>query len=276
MTTFYAIPSKLALGIPLISSLIADSKKSYKWYSPYSFLLNTNVFFSDVVLSNSNAGLKAYNLNSGKARVIYNGVRLSRFLPDYDTLSVREEFGIRTKFVVVMVAGFSVFKDYDLFVDVAKAIFRGRADVTFLGVGDGTEWKRIKRRVEDEGADNIILTGRQNFVERIVATADIGLLCTKAEGISNSIIEYMALGKPVIVTDVYGGSRELVSDGETGFCTERSVASVTGLINKLLDDPLLRENMGRKGKERIMGSFSISRMGEEFKTLYDEVLAMKK
>lgn len=276
MTTFYAIPSKLALSIPLVSSLIADSKKSYNWFSPYSFLLNTNVFFSDVVLANSNAGLKAYNLNSGKARVIYNGVRLSRFLPAYDISSIREELGIMTKFVVVMVAGFSVFKDYDLFVDVAREMLRRRTDVTFLAVGDGTEYKRIKRRIDEEGVGNIILTGRQNFVERIVASADIGLLCTKAEGISNSIIEYMALGKPVIVTDVYGGSTELVSDGITGFCTERSTSAVSDLIDKLLDDPVLRENMGRKGKERIMGSFSIKRMGEEFKTLYDEVLAVKK
>ncbi len=276
MTTFYAIPSKLIYGIPLISSLIADSYKSYKSFSPYSFLFNTNVFFSDIVLANSYAGLKAYNINLAKARVIYNGVSLARFFADNDEKPLRDELKIDTRFIVVMVAGFSTFKDYDLFIDVARETGKIRNDVTFLGVGDGSEWKRIKNRINEEGINNVILTGRQKGVERIIASSDIGILCTKSEGISNSIIEYMALGKPVITTDISGGSRELIIDGETGYCTERRTDTVIKLINKLLEDPELRVGMGEKGKRRIESSFSINRMGNDFKLLYQEILAEKK
>lgn len=275
MTTFYAIPVKIISGIPLITSLIADSQKGYGNFSPYSFLLKYNVTFSDIVLANSHAGLKAYGLKVAKARVIYNGVNLSRFSTMYAREQIKRELGIDTRYIVVMVAGFSSFKDYDLFVDVAVEMGRRRNDVVFLAVGDGPEWDRISRRVDSENINNLILTGRQRNVERFVAISDIGLLCTRAEGISNSIIEYMALGKPVIVTDLSGGSRELVDDGITGFCTERNVNGVTDLVNKLLDDSDLRLKMGNKGRERIEQWFSIERMGSEFIELYREVLAEK-
>ena len=104
--------------------------------------------------------------------------------------------------MVVMVASFSKYKDYDLFVDVAKGIGKIRDDTTFIGIGDGSEWNRIQQRIKDEQINNIVLTGKQKEVERFIAASDIGLLCTYSEGISNSIIEYMSLGKPVISTDI--------------------------------------------------------------------------
>jgi glycosyltransferase involved in cell wall biosynthesis len=275
MATFYAIPSRLVYGVPLISSLIADSQRSYGRLSRYALLRSINVTFADVVLANSMAGLKEYSIPETKGRVIYNGVRLSRFNFQETGKGPREELGISTRFLVIMVASFSHFKDYDLFVDVAKQTSAGRKDVTFMAVGDGTDLERIKRRIETEGLTNIVLPGRRKDVERLVAASDIGLLCTKAEGISNSIIEYMASGKPVIATDITGGSRELIAEGETGFCTERDAAGTTALINRLLDDEPLRLSMGSKGRERIRNLFSIDRMGQEFKSLYIQVAERK-
>jgi glycosyltransferase involved in cell wall biosynthesis len=276
MTTFYAIPAKMMLGIPLVSSLIADASRRYSGMSPYNFLLKTNLRFSDSVLANSRAGLRAYGITDRKARVIYNGADLRRFDIDCDSRSIKKELGISTEFVVIMVASFSTFKDYDLFIDTAKAIGEIRRDVTFLAVGDGPEWKRISKRVTDEKITNVILTGRRKDVESLVSVSDIGLLCTWTEGISNSILEYMALGKPVISTDLRGGSRELIDDGMTGYCTRRDVNSVAGLVNKLLNNSDLRIRMGKRGKDRIWSRFSINRMGKEFQELYTDVLTRKK
>ena len=276
MATFYAIPAKIACGVPLVSSLIADSFKSYSNFSRYYFLLRTNLLFSDIILANSQAGLKAYNIRTSKARVIYNGVRLSRFRLISDPQRVREEFGIRTRFIVIMVAAFSHFKDYDLFIDIAKEAKGIRDDVTFLAVGDGIDFNRISKRVDEERLSNVVLSGRQKHVEKLVAVSDIGLLCTKSEGISNSIIEYMAMGKPVIATDVIGGSRELMIDGVTGYCTERNKDLIIELINRLLDNEGLRFSMGMLGKERIESKFSVGHMGEEFQLLYRDVIDEKK
>jgi glycosyltransferase involved in cell wall biosynthesis len=271
MATFYSIPAKIICRIPLVANLIADTIKGYGRLSKYAILLKINIFFSDRVLANSRAGLIKYGLNSAKSRVIYNGVRLSRFTEQFDTLAVRKEFRIRSEYAVVMVATFSEYKDYDLFVNTAKVISAKRDDITFIAVGEGPEFERIKLRIADEHVENIVLAGRHKNVEKIVSAADIGLLCTKSEGISNSIIEYMALGKPVIASDITGGSRELINEGITGYCTPRDPVLISELIIRLVDDRELRLSMGAKGKKRIEQDFSVSRMGEAYVSLYDEI-----
>ena len=273
MATFYSIPAKLLCRTPLVSSLISDTIRGYRRFSRYAFLLKTNMFFSDIVLSNSKAGLDTYNVNSTKSRVIYNGVRLTRFTGEFNKTEVRKELGIITEFMIIMVATFSEFKDYDLLVDTAKKTSENRNDVTFVAVGDGPELNRISKRIKNEGIENIILAGRHKHVERLIAASDIGLLCTKSEGISNSIIEYMALGKPVIASDLKGGSKELIIDGVTGYCTERNPSIISNLIEKLLGDADFRHTMGASGRSRIEKCFSINRMGEEFILLYNELSA---
>lgn len=276
MATFYAIPARILCGVPLVANLISDTIRSYRNYSKYHYLLMINTYFSDAVLSNSRAGLDIYGVKPPKGRVIYNGVRLSRFGDEVNPEEVRNEFNIDTRFIVVMVATFSSFKDYDLFVDVAEVTAQRRNDVTFIAVGDGPELERIRSRIEDEKTGNIVLAGRRRDVERIISASDIGLLCTKSEGMSNSIIEYMALGKPVIATDMKGGTRELIQEGITGYCIDRNAAKVADLIGLLLDDPGKRLSMGEKGRERINTGFSVGRMGQEFASLYQQVLAEKK
>jgi len=275
MTVFYATPAKLIRRIPLISSMISDSVGRYARFSFDSFFFNTGIFFSDIILSNSKSGLSAYKIKTHKARVIPNGVNLERFQGKYDAIRIREEFGISSKFILIMVASFTAYKDYDLFIETARETAKLRDDTTFLGVGDGPEWSRIQKRIKDENIKNVILTGMRTDIETLVTASDIGLLCTFNEGMSNSIIEYMALGKPVISTDMTGGSREIIINGETGFCVERSTEEVVEHIIMLLNDYSLRLAMGMKGKNRINSQFSIGRMGDEFLTLYKDIFTVK-
>lgn len=272
MTTFYAIPAKLILRIPLISNLIADTLGENKPLSLSSLFFKIDIFFSNIFLSNSKAGLDAYKINSIKAKVIWNGVHLERFQQKYDLKVVREELKVTTEFVIVMIAAFSNLKDYDLFLNVAKEIGKTRDDVTFIGIGNGPEWERIHKRTKDEHINNVILPGKRRDVERMISISDIGLLCTYSEGISNSIIESMALGKPVISTDIFGASKEIIVDGETGYCTERNTEKIVDRINILLNDKELRSRMGQTGRVRINSLFSIERMGNDFELVYKEVL----
>ena len=271
MSTFYAIPVKFRFGVPLVSNLIADTKKKFKKFSVDSLFFHACINFSEIILSNSKAGLLAYNLASPKTKVIYNGVNLNRFNLDFDIKKAKLELGLNTNFMVVMVASFSKNKDYDLFLNIAKKIGCMRDDVTFVGVGDGTDWHRIQQRIKEEQMNNVILTGKRTDTEQIIACSDIGILCTFTEGISNSIIEYMALDKPVIVTDREGGSKELVIDGKTGYCTKSSIEEVTFLINLLLNDAELRKVLGQSGRKQIVTHFSVDRMGKDFMDVYKEV-----
>ncbi|HBE40337.1 MAG TPA: hypothetical protein DDW27_03895 [Bacteroidales bacterium] len=268
MNTFYAVPVRIFLGIPLISSMISVARKGFRIYSTDRMFFRISCHFSDVIISNSEAGLKAFGIKDRKARVIYNGVRMERFQKNFDRIKTRAGLGINTTFMIIMVANISKFKDYDLFLDVAREIQNYRSDVTFLSAGDGILKEHISDRITNEGIVNVVLAGKQKNIEPLIAASDIGLLCTISEGISNAVIEYMALGKPVIVTDINGGSKELVVEGETGFCVERNAAKVADLITRLLDDPEMRKSMGEKGAERIRTHFSLEKMGEEFVSLY--------
>ena len=275
MTTFYAIPTKLLLKVPLISGMISDARRDFNRASLSYLFFKTDILFADIILSNSNAGLAAYKIKTPRARVIWNGANPERFQQKFDTEKTKKELGISNGLIVIMVAAFTNYKDYNLFLDVAKEIGRLRNDVTFLGVGDGPNLDTIRRRTDNESLTNILLPGSSNDVESLIAASDIGILCTYSEGISNSIIEYMALGKPVISTDLVGGSREIIIEGVTGYCTERNVGKLTALLNHLLDNPELRTSMGIKGMERIHSHFSIDQMGLNFNTVYAEVLGHK-
>jgi len=275
MTTFYSIPAKLICRVPIVSSLVADAQRDFKIFSFSYLFFKADILFSDVILSNSQAGLAAYKIKTPKARVILNGVNLERFQQKFNTKEIREEIGRTNSLVVIMVAAFTKYKDYDLFLDIAKEIRKYRNDVTFVGVGDGNEWDHIQKRITDEQLDNIILTGKKNNVEPIIAASDIGILCTYSEGISNSIIEYMALGKPAISTEIIGGSKELIVEGVTGYCTDRNIEEILGKLNSLLDNPELRVSMGDLGRRRIYSHFSIDRMSEDFRSIYQRVLAQK-
>jgi len=108
-------------------------------------------------------------------------------------------------------------------------------------------------------------------VESVVNLFDIGVLSTYTEGISNSVMEYMVLGKPVIVTDG-GGTKELVMDGKTGFLVpQKDPDALFEKLKHLLADPDLRIEMGQKGKDRIYEYFTIDRMEKEYLNLYDSV-----
>ena len=270
MTTFYAIPAAKFLAIILLNSSIADSFP--KQYRPVfsNIVWKIDHRFSDMVTANSNAGLKAYNVNSSKGTLIYNGIRLERFSGLRDRHSVKKLFKINTPYIVIMVANLSENKDHDLLVDVAKEMLKIRDDITFISVGEGNKKNAIMSRVQREQVSPFLFTGRISAVEELINASDIGLLLSNietGEGISNAIIEYMALSKPVIATDA-GGTNELVSNNVSGFLVKQNLMDIVKKINLLLDDSILREEMGKKGREIINNKFRLDIMGSQFNSLY--------
>jgi len=113
--------------------------------------------------------------------------------------------------------------------------------------------------------------GQRQDVDSLVPQMDIGVLCTFTEGISNSILEFMAAGKPVVVTDG-GGSRELVMHGVHGFLVPVSDPStVAEKIDLLLSDDNRALQMGMAGRQRVEESFSLEALAENSFQLYQAV-----
>jgi glycosyltransferase involved in cell wall biosynthesis len=271
MTTLYAIPTAKYLKIPLINGQVADSiSKEYR-SKLMNIIWDINHYFSDYILSNSKSGLKAYEVKPEKGNVIYNGIRLKRFENLTDKNIVRKNFGINTQYAIIMVASFGKYKDYDLFFEVAKRVCEMRCDVTFLAVGEGYMKEKMAANYK---SSRILFTGKISNVEALVSACDIGILfsqITTGEGISNAIMEYMALSKPVIATDA-GGTSELVHNNISGFLVKDDKSIIISHINDLLNNPNLMTKMGIKGREIIENNFTVNYMGEKFSQFYKRVV----
>jgi glycosyltransferase involved in cell wall biosynthesis len=263
MPAFYAIPAKVFLGIPMINSQISDAPRLKKGELIYSKL---NFLFSNLIISNSKAGLEAYKAPKFKSKVIYNGFDFNRLNNLTEPLTVKREFNINTKTIIGMVASFSTKKDYLTYIKSANVILKDNDDITFLCVGDNVDDSDTNYLdlISTENKEKIKFLGKQNNVESIMNICDIGILTTFTEGISNSLMEFMALAKPIIVSEG-GGTKELVLDNETGFIIRtKSECDLIEKIEFLLKNKEISIQFGKNGKKRILDEFNIDKMISEF------------
>jgi glycosyltransferase involved in cell wall biosynthesis len=270
MPSVYALPSKIFFRKPLINAMIADAKcdKTEKVRASITFPLST------VILSNSKAGLIAYCAPERKARVIHNGFnydRLQNVLPEDE---IKMKYQITTRFVVGMIAAFYPRKDFETYLAVADQISAERDDVTFLAIGDGILRPKYERAYKDNG--KIVFTGNVNHVESLIQILDVGVLMSNSqyhlEGISNSILETMAFGKPVIASRG-GGTDEIIADGKNGLLIDPfSSFQLKDGIQKLLNNDSLRIQLGCSAKEQIQKNFSIDSMCIKTYELYKAIL----
>ena len=275
MQSLFAIPAVIAQGIPLVNGQITGAPSNITKWSLNGIINQINFSFSKIILSNSQAGLNAFKPPAKKTKVIYNGINLSRFENLCARESIKFKYGIKTPYAVVMVASFSEKKDYPLFFSIAEQITRTRDDISFVAAGDGTEMSVIERDLANRNP-RIILTGRINDVEALVNSCTIGVLFSDkitGEGISNSIIEYMSLAKPVIANNA-GGTKEVVHDQVNGYLiAQQTEEEIAALITGLIDDPEKCTAFGKAGRKIIEASFSLDRMGNSFMQTYQNVLS---
>jgi glycosyltransferase involved in cell wall biosynthesis len=175
-----------------------------------------------------------------------------------------------------MVASFSIKKDYKTFLEAATIILERRDDVTFLAIGEGDYLNYYEEMGASKYTRYIKFLGLQNPIEPIINIFTIGVLCTSTqvhrEGISNSIMEYMALSKPVIATSG-GGTNEIVINNVTGcLINQNNVKELVERIEFLVDHKKIAKNMGESGRKRILEKFNIKKMTDTYLELYKKCL----
>ncbi len=116
------------------------------------------------------------------------------------------------------------------------------------------------------------LSGERTDIAEIMRTLDIFVLPSQAEGISNTILEAMATGLPVVATNV-GGTSELVENGETGLLVPHSnPEAMTKALYQLLTDKDKRQQLGLNGYKRVLDNFSILAMVNKYTDVYDSLI----
>jgi glycosyltransferase involved in cell wall biosynthesis len=147
-----------------------------------------------------------------------------------------------------------------------------RDDTHLLIIGDGPQRWRLERfREQNQITDRVHFLGERSDVQRILPNLDALWLASEYEGQSNSVLEAMAAGIPVIATDI-AGNRDLVVDGETGYLVPLGERfEFTRRTHWLLEDAELRQRLGAAGRERIRTQFTVEQMVERHARLYREL-----
>lgn len=232
--------------------------------------------FSKVIISNSHAGIRSYKTPLKKSICIHNGIDFNRFKNLRPAEEVELELlGERkgNKFIIAMVALIEIRKDHDSLLEAAARLCSRDKDIIFLIIGHGTLMDEKKAKVPAELLDKQIkFLGSRQDIESILQIADAGALLTNAdnhgEGISNSIVEYMASGKPVIATRG-GGTDEIVIDGKNGYLVDpKNVDQIVEKIEILRTDPELKKTMGENAYNWVYQEFNIEKMTDSFIELY--------
>lgn len=267
MTAIYLVPICKFLHIKLINGMIVNSPVKQNIFNKFWFRAKLTFPFSDIILGNSKAGLKAYSAPRNKSTVIYNGFNFDRIENLKSKENIKQQLNTDSTYIIGMVATFSEKKDYRTYYRAAQLLLNQRNDIIFLAIGCDTDSFLSKSLIDDKNIDHFRLLGKMAGVESFINAMDICVLATFTEGISNSILEYMALGKPVIATSG-GGTSEIIKDNITGYLIDPSnPRELAEKMEILLNDADLRYNMGLAGKKRIQTYFSIEKMVNKYITI---------
>lgn len=273
MCSTYILPLLPFRKFKFINGIIADAPLHVSLFEKNYLRGRLSFMFSDVVLSNSLAGIKSYKAPIDKTYCIYNGIDMARFSNLRNPEELKKELGIeKFGFVAGMVGAFHDRKDFITFAAAAVKLAKQHGDMCFLLIGEGKNRQSIEDMVPAELKKNILFLGRRPDVEALIQTLNVGVLCTNSdlhgEGVSNSIIEYMSLSKPVLATEG-GGTNEVVEGGQNGFLLKHN--DVDMLVEKLLflyNNPEIAKEMGKKALSTIHKKFMLDRMAEEFIAVY--------
>ncbi|MHA1232667.1 MAG: glycosyltransferase [Candidatus Helarchaeota archaeon] len=219
------------------------------------------------ILANSKI-VKSYvhqveNVPLNKIDVIYNGFDLSGYSkPDnFNSEKLKSELGINPENkVITLVANLRPVKRIDVFINAAQLVLSKYPKTTFLILGDGPERKNLKTLAHElDVSENILFLGSRNDVPNILFITDIAVLSSQSEGLSNSIIEYMAAGLPVICTKV-GGNVELIESNKTGVLVEpNSSEKLASAITSLLDNPQKASELAKAAEKKAYELFNLKK-----------------
>ena len=253
-----------------ISSFIADC--NYNKHPLWSKIaMRIAYYLSTYIVSNSWAGFNNYKVKGKKCYCIHNGFDFDR-LKTKPNESIKNELNIKTRYTISMIARMKDNKDFSMYIKAAHSILKQRNDITFLAVGSGPMEQEWKKEVPEQFKDKIIFTGQRNDVDDILRITDISILCTNSEthgeGISNTILESMAFGIPVIAT-IGGGTAEIVKDKETGILIPpKDYKALSHEILYLLDNETQRKQLSEAAQKRAIIDFSLESMTLQYIFIY--------
>ncbi|MCD6564454.1 MAG: glycosyltransferase [Bacteroidales bacterium] len=205
-----------------------------------------------------------------KVESIVNGVDTDKFLFNNrnDKIKCRHKYKIpEDAFVVGSVGRLAKVKNYDLMVSICNAI---KFDNFFFVIaGNGPDRRILEEKIKNEGlSDKFKLLGEQPYINEVLSTFDVFINTSHYEGISNTILEAMAKGIPVLANDT-GGTSEIVDHEVTGFLVNKnSEESFLNYLKILYSNDCLYKTCSYNSRKAVEGKYSLSSMIKKYDKLY--------
>ncbi|MEN6474581.1 MAG: glycosyltransferase [Syntrophaceae bacterium] len=201
---------------------------------------------------------------------IMNGVDTDQYKPDDAARRMwRKHFAFSDSDVVIGTVGRLVpIKDYATLLHAGARIIQKQPATKLVFIGDGQQRDELVQLAASLGITvNVRFMGARNNVSELLNMLDVFALTSIDEGLSNSILEAMSTGKPVVATSV-GDNSEIVIEGKTGFLVP--VGCVEALTEALLKctDISTAKHMGAAARQYIEDNFSLQRMIRNYENLY--------
>jgi len=220
------------------------------------------------------AELVEFGLGAIPRHRIPNGVDLTLFAPVAadERRALRARLGLpQDRVLCAFIGRLTPQKDPDL---LLQAWAMGRwSQAHLVLVGDGPLRSRLEASVSSgPRKEQVTFTGAIADVSRYLKAADLLVLPSRAEGMSNVILEAMACGLPVVATDVPGNHEVLGEDGKAGLLVPVDTpAALAQAIESLVASPDLRRELGASAQARALERFDIQRIGAQYLSLYEEL-----
>ena len=222
--------------------------------------------------------------------LIYNGVDLQRYADQEPCCTLADEYGFAPETPLVgCVARLEPEKGHPTLLEAWRLVVERVPEARLLIVGEGSRREALEEQARELGllgtdcsgdmcvgtrharpGAKVVFTGRRDDVPAVVAALDVAVLPSYREAQGITILEAMALHRPVVASNV-GGIPEMVEDGRTGLLVpSHDPQALADAIVRLLTDHPLADMLGRAGHDLVHERFCIERMVASIESIYDE------
>jgi L-malate glycosyltransferase len=268
-SSYFGIPAAWLAGVP--NRLRTRNNLSH-WLTPLHRRLGRALnALTTATLTNCEAARQALLAAEAPApnsvRVLENGVDLGRFL----AVRLPDETGPEAP-CVASVANLRPVKGVDVFVEAAALLAESQPQAVFRVAGEGSQRAGLESAIERHGlAERFRLPGGSENVPQFLANVDVAVLPSRAEGMSNALLEYMAAGRPIVATAV-GGNTELVEHGVHALLVPPDdPAALARAIDRLLGDRPLARRLAAAARRRARERFGREAMVRRFEDFYEDL-----
>lgn len=216
-----------------------------------------------------------------KLHLIPNGVDVHRYAPLGEEARTRlrqEALGLgEHEVAIVMVGRLWRQKNPECLVRAAIRLLKdGHNTARFYLIGDGELRESLEKLVREHGLEHAIcFLGWRDDVDKLLGAMDVFVLPSRWEGMPLAILEAMASGLPVVVSDI-PGNRDLVSGGEDGFTfADDDDADLADKLAPLVADGYLRHRLGTAGREKVIQSYNLEDRMKRMVQLYEDLFTAK-